>query len=491
MKMSTRVGKHSMVYTVANVFQKGVSFLLLPLYTRCLTPDDYGALAIVTAINSVLVVTFTLCLNAAFTRYYFEYQETPARLKEFWGTILTFILVLSVAGGAIVLAVGQVVLKPLLGDIPFWPLAALGILGAVFQPVTLIFLNALQTLEQSKRYAFFSLAQFAVNLLLTLVLVVRWRWGAEGPLTASLVAAVVFAPIYLGLLRRELTYSLKKAHVVTGLKYALPLVPHALAAQVQGTADRFFLNHQINMSSAGLYNIGSLVASVIAIMTESVNRAYVPASMGALSSRDPDKIEEVRALGMGLVAFYCLLAAGVSMFADEILAVFVSPAFRESRVVIPYLSFGMVFGGVYYLFVNVLFYDTRLTRFVVWGTATGVASSVVLNMILIPPFRLRGAAVASLLSQCLTTIVVGRLGRRHDPVRWDHARLSTCIVGSFLATVWVVEGNAFVGLWGTAAKGALFLGLAALVGKLMWGSATQLPRWAWRHLRGAGGARGA
>ncbi len=70
---------------------------------------------------------------------------------------------------------GDALLKPLMGDIPFWPYFAIGIGALVFQPFFQIFLSTLQVRGQAGLYVVFSTAQFVLNFLLILSLVILFR----------------------------------------------------------------------------------------------------------------------------------------------------------------------------------------------------------------------------------------------------------------------------------------------------------------------------
>src|SRR5687767_660510 len=126
--LSRRIGGSSLIYTATNALQKGAMFLLLPLYTRYLSPGDYGIVAVVTAANSLLVILFTFSLHGAMTRFYFEYRADPEKLKEFWGTQLTAVLLISAAGAASLLLFGEPLARRLLPGIPFWPYIGIGLL---------------------------------------------------------------------------------------------------------------------------------------------------------------------------------------------------------------------------------------------------------------------------------------------------------------------------------------------------------------------------
>ncbi|MBS3962529.1 MAG: oligosaccharide flippase family protein [Sandarakinorhabdus sp.] len=67
------LGSNSAIYAGTSLLQKGLAFLLLPLYTLYLDPQAYGVFAIVTAVHGLLSIVFTLGLTGAVTRFYFEF----------------------------------------------------------------------------------------------------------------------------------------------------------------------------------------------------------------------------------------------------------------------------------------------------------------------------------------------------------------------------------------------------------------------------------
>ncbi len=276
MSILRQLGANSSIYAATNVLQRGAAFLLMPLYTYYLAPSAYGVLAIVTAVNGVLAILFTLGLTSAITRFYFDYQDDAPLLARFWGTILVFVLLLSGALAGLLLLCGETLLRPLLGAVPFWPYVALGVMATFFQPFFATFLAVLQMRNQAGRYAAVSLANFALTTVLTVVLVVQLGWGVRGPLVATLAASVVFFGVSLWMLRDQLTLCLDWRHLKPALGYSLPLVPHSVSGQVTAFADRLVLNTYMGSAAAGLYSVGAMLALVVEVGAQSVNRAYVP-----------------------------------------------------------------------------------------------------------------------------------------------------------------------------------------------------------------------
>lgn len=463
-----RLGANSAIYAATNLLQKGTAFLLMPLYTLYLDPSAYGVLAIVTAVNGLLGIAFTLGLTGAVTRFYIEYQDDPQRLAEFWGTVLAFVMLLSAVVGGALFLVGDVLLRPIIGAVPFWPYVALGVAATFFQPFFTTFLAVLQTRNQAAHYALVSLAHFALTTLLTIALVVLLGWGVVGALSATLAAAAVFFVVSLWLLRADLKLCLRWGHLRRGLSYSLPQVPHSLASQTSAITDRIILNGQLGTAAAGLYSVGAMVALIVEVAAQSVNRAYVPLSMAALKSGQPHDLEQLRALGALVVAGFCLLGAAIGSFGREIVWLLAAPAFAGAAPVIPVLVFAGVASAVYYLLVNVLFFDFAAIRLLPLGTISAAVLNVALALLLVPRFGLLGAASSTLLAQTLGTLLIAWIGRRFDPVRWDYGRYALAFAASLAWTLCLTTLEAGHPAATTALKVAGLALLAALLGALFW-----------------------
>lgn len=483
MSIIRRLGASSAIYGASNLLQKGAAFLLMPLYTLYLDPDAYGVLAVVTSVNGLLGIAFTLSLTSAVTRFYFEYQDDPQTLAEFWGTILSFTILLSIVLAGVLLWVGRAILAPLIGDVPFWPYVALGVLATVVQPFFATFLTVLQTRNEAGRYALISLGHFAVLTGLTIGLVVMLGWGVTGALLAMLIAAALFFVISIWLLRKDVRLCLKWRHLRDALAYSVPQLPHTIASQVTAVTDRLVLNARLGTAAAGLYSVGAMLAMVVEVAAQSVNRAYVPLSMDALKRRSPHDLAQLRSLGALIVACFCLLAVALAAFARELVWLLAAPAFARAAVVVPILAFAGVASAMYYLFVSVLFYERGATKLIPIGTLTAAALNVILALLLIPRLGLIGAAAATLVAQAVATVLVAAIASKFDPVQWDYGRYASAFCVS-LACALSINALALPSVVvALLAKLAWLAALILFLGALFWQRPLILARAALRVVR--------
>ena len=88
--MSQKLVKSTIYYSIGEIIPRIISFLLLPILTKYLTPDEYG---IVSYTNSVMMFVFviaTLSLNTFVLRHYYGSKDEYSR-KELIGSTFLFI----------------------------------------------------------------------------------------------------------------------------------------------------------------------------------------------------------------------------------------------------------------------------------------------------------------------------------------------------------------------------------------------------------------
>jgi O-antigen/teichoic acid export membrane protein len=468
MSLVRRLAGSSFVYATASLLQKGIAFLLLPVYTRFLTPDDYGVLAVVGALSAFLLVFFSLSMHGAVSRYYFLHRDRPDVLKDFLGTVVVASLVLASGFALVLLAAGKHLLAPVYGAILFWPYVALGITTAAFQPIPVVFLAILQAREEVNRYVFHSLVQFGLTVILVISFVVLMRWDARGPLLAGLIVASTYCVLSLYLLRHDYRFCLKPEHLRSALSYSLPLIPHTVASQITASFDRILINGMVGTAAAGLYNIGASFGGIMAFIADGINRAYVPVSMDCLQAGDRHRLDELAKSGLMIIAGLSLAASALSLFAKEGIAVLTAPAFHESYVAVPWIAFSFVAAAIYYLLANIFFFNVHLTKIVAVASVSGAIINVGLNYLLIKEYGLIGAAIAALLAQTIITVIIALIGRRYDPVEWDYRHMSLIPI-ICLTVVMLVDVASFNNpVVAVVGKTIVLVALVGAIGQLAW-----------------------
>ena len=476
--VGVRFGQGSALYALCGVFNRAIGFLLLPIYTHLLTPDQYGAVTIVLIIATFLGVLFAMALTAAAMRFYHEYRDQPDELRAFLGTLLTAVFAVSGIASALLLVGGESLLQPILKDVSFWPLMAMGLGVAAFHPFIETCLMILQTAEKRLLYGAVAMSSVLVKAVLAIVLVAGCGLGAEGVLGAHAATAVVFFATCLWCLRRTVRIGIRPAHLRKALGYSLPLLPHTLASSGKQILDRMFLVHLVSTAAAGIYALGFQFGTLTQIVFISFSKALNPIFMRALQDRDHERLANIRNLGLTMVLAYCWVSATISLFAPEVIVLLTGPEFHDSYRVVPFVTFAFAATGIYSLLVQVLLFDRRTSRYVSIGTILSLGLGAALSYALIPRYGIEGAAAALLVTQVVYATATAVAVRRCSDLRWQHGRFATMFAISFAIALWPLAPQHEVSWPGFAIKAAMACSLLALLSIVGYGT----PMFLWHEV---------
>jgi len=422
MSSGRRLLKNSGLYALVQILQKSIGLILIPIYTGLMVPAEKGISDTVVALVSFLSILFSLSLNAAVIRFYVDYKEDKKKLKEFWGACITFVALNCIIMSSVFIIFRRILIEPFAKGIDFFPFIFLGIISITLNAIYNIFQTTLQAKEESRKYASNNLAYFLVNLSLNLLFVVGFKKGSLGILLALAITDIIFFIYTVVVFIPTISLNIKKCYIVQALKYSLPLLPHSLSGWAVAMIDKLFLANINGLSSPAIYSNGAQFGNIINVLTQAVNQAYVPWFFERMEDKEKNQNEIVK-MSEILTIIYSVLAMGMSLFGPEIFKVMVNKKYYSGWTVIPFLSFAFVFNGIYYFFVNPLFFNKKGVKFIAIGTFTGAILNCILNVILIPKFDIIGASIASLFASILSCILIYYISTKIEPIGFNIIKL--------------------------------------------------------------------
>ena len=179
-----RLGKHSVIYGLGGLIQRIVAVLLLPLYTRYLSPEDYGAIEALVALSAVLFALLRAGIQSSFFRFYFQADDERGRQAvvrtSFWFTMGAATLALAVG-----LALAGPISTALFSTSDYANLVRAAFVG-LWASMNYDQLMALFRVEErSVSYSIASLANVLVTVGATILLVVVLDKGPVGVLIGN------------------------------------------------------------------------------------------------------------------------------------------------------------------------------------------------------------------------------------------------------------------------------------------------------------------
>jgi O-antigen/teichoic acid export membrane protein len=411
------------------VISRVVAVFLLPVYTRYLEPSDLGAVGVLIALTAVLVTILRGGISSAFFRFYFDSQE-PERRRVVLRTSFWFTMASATAGLAAGLLLAEPIADALVdGRTNLVRAAFVGLWAQMnYEQLTALF----RVEERSLGFLAASLVNIAVTVTATVLLVVVWKQGALGVIVGNFTGTLVVYLALLGYRREQLGLSFDRPLLRDMQRFGLPLVPSALALIAINFGDRFFLTRLADLTEVGLYEIGVRIASAMVLLLTAFRTAW-PAF--AYSIDDEDEARRTYAFVLTyLVVIASWLALTLGLLAPWLVRLLTQPEFYEGADVVAPLAFASaLFAG--YVVVSIGVGRARRTGMNWAVTGAAALLNVVLNLILVPEYGMRGSAAATVVSFALLFALMVWRAQKVFPVDYQWRRVATALGAGVALTV--------------------------------------------------------
>lgn len=406
--------KNSIIYVFAESINKLIPFILLPVLTIYLTPESYGIIFTYNAYVAVLAVFIHLSLSGAVNVNFHQLSKenlkiyiTNTLLILFFFTFCIFIFIFNF----------QEYLQQQMNLTFFW--INIAVLNVFFQFFTIINLVLWQAEQNAKKYALYQFSFTILSTTFILICVAYLKLGWEGYLIGQLVSILIFSLLSIWLIfkRGYLNFQINFIYIKDALKFGIPLIPHSLSGWFKIGVDRFFLTSLLGSAATGIYALGYHLGMIVGIMTVAFNQAfsqYLYKKLANITGKDKIKLVKYTYLYFVLVL---LLASLISYLSPWFIVNFINQRYLDSIEIIPWIAFGYVFQGMYFMVVNYIFFvkQTAALSFVTF--TTGILH-VILSYVFIKFYGIQGAAYATTLSFFITFILVWMLSNRVYPMPW-------------------------------------------------------------------------
>lgn len=420
--------KQILIYGLGIALNYGIGFILLPLYSRLMPVEQFGILEILN--RTVGVISLLILANYAITfiRFYRE-KEDPEYRKLVTSTCMLLILCIAapIAGVATLLRepLAELLFKSEEYSFYFVLLAGRYFLGMLFVVPFVYY----QATEQPGRYVAVSASKFAMQLVLTVLLL----YNMEDKVAAVLYGFIITNIIYLSTVglwifmhsARRIDLGIAKQLV----RFTWSFTFLGIFGFIMSNGDRYVLNEYCGKSAVGIYSFGYKIGLFLnTIVFSPIIRAWNARMVDIV--RRPDGTAQLAKLTSYALLIYTFSALLLSVYAREVVLIVMGPRYYESYIVIPLIVFAYAFWGIS-LFFDTGIYVTKKTYLKTWQGVTA-AVSVGLYLWLIPKHCMMGAAWATVGTYFCYAVLSWYLNTRALPTRYEFGKLLKILMAAVI-----------------------------------------------------------
>lgn len=445
------IKKAGFYYLIGTLFNKGIAFITVPIFTRILSTEDYG---IVTTYNSWVAIASmvtSLALYAAIRTGFVDYES---KVNDVLSALTNFILLYGSCMTLFVL-IGVYIL-------PFSVDIALVAFCMVQSVAYGIVENLSMYFMMKYRYKIRTVILVLPNLLSTIIAVLlinfvlqeKLYFGRIVPNASINLLFGIYALIYIF---KHSRIRFSKEYLEYGLKISIPLVLHGISLNILSQSDRAMITMLRDASETGIYGLIYNFSMIATVFTTALDGIWVPYFTEKMKVGDYDGLNSFSKKYIKLMA---LIILGVILLAPEIVKLMAPVVYWEGIRIIPPIVLSNYIIFLYTLYVNIEYYHKK-TFFIMINTSIAALSNIILNLIFIKLFGYVGAAYTTILSYLIS------LGLHYAYARKLNNKLftgKTVILPSLCLAAIVVVFYIFIDKWtvrwGIAALCTIYMLLA-------------------------------
>lgn len=419
------LGKNTLIYGIGTMLTRFIHLLLLPVFTRYLTPEDYGVIAILALLGFVAQPLFSLGFNASIGPCYFEGNNIRRKASAVW-TAFAILLISSLLLTAVAWLFPSELSWIAFQAYDYSWFVSLYLFGVAFNIISVPFTLRLQFEQRATLFVVLTLISTFVTIGFSVYMVVFLRWGVEGVVWGRLIGQAVnfFLFMICSSLNMKFKIDLKIAREL--LRMGLPLVPSFAFLFILQQSNKYILQWFRGLDEVGIYSIGFNLGMVMNVLVGAFTTAWYPYFMSFMEKQDEagklfGTITTYYVLGCGSICILFFIAA------KPVVMLMTQPAFYNAYIVIGFSALAAFFVGLFNLFLPGVYFSKEL-KYVSLMQGIAAVVSILMNLILIPPFGIFGAAIALAAGYAVMAIMqhLWNLNRREYYIKivYDWRRVS-------------------------------------------------------------------
>ncbi|MBA3975883.1 MAG: hypothetical protein C0504_16885 [Candidatus Solibacter sp.] len=420
-----RILEGAAAYSVAMLVGRMASFLLLPLYTRYLTPADYGVLELVDLALFLLAMVIGIGLAGDALFYFHAKLPDHAARKRAVQTIILAAWGISLTGFILLQLFAPELSHWLLRNPAYAPTLRIAAVSFLLTPPIDAMLCYLRAIEKTTPFMLFSLFRLAGTIALNVILLVVFNLGLYAILVST---AAINALLCLGLA----AYCLRSLHGWSGgpdwallrqvASYSAPIGVSGGAMLIIHYGDRLFLSRFCSLAEIGVYALAYKLGMALSYLNLPFQMFWRSQVYSIVDDKDGDRIFAKVFLYFELV-FVCS-AFFLALFAELAVRVLATRDFWGAAVFVPWLAFAYAARALEYQMQSALLVQAK-TRMIMVSTLTGVGVCLAGYALAIPAFGLWGAVLATCLAFATMLVITFILAQRQRRLDLPYAKLVT------------------------------------------------------------------
>ena len=386
------LSKNTSLFLLTRVVGVCISIGLLPLFTRYLSPYEYGIIAILDSTVEIFSAFFAIVGGRVAIRFYHDAEDDLHRRR----VISTSLIISSVLAFCAIL-----LLIFLYRDIAFIAFKSydydkflflavfsmlIGIPGGIASAV-------LVASSRSRLVCIVDLIRVLFGALLRIYLVVFLKQGIDGVLWTNFTCAALFGFGLAVWLIFSVGFSINRSLIRPMLRYGLPFAPMLITTIAMNSLNRFFLKAYGTAEQVAHYQLAFQLPFTLSTMILGSFDQFWSANTIFTIAKTPNALNQYTRVSTYFLSFLSFILFSVAISANILVKIFAAPSYGPAALYIPFIAFGLWFYA-FHTFVRTGVYLSTDTYLIAINHGLTLLATILFNWLFISRFGTYGAAYA-------------------------------------------------------------------------------------------------
>lgn len=413
-------GSQSVVYGIGQVVASSAAIFLIPLYTRQFSTTEYGIVSLLLTSHAFALTIFAVGLPSALLRSFYDYDDIGGKSK-----VVSSALILALISSLVMILLGWLIrdyLSHLIFGTTDWANAVFFTLFSVaFQINFEIPFAVLRAIQKARIFVLLNTGLLALRIILIIAFIAYLNWNIWGVVWGYFIASLVIAPFIFSSIKKYINWQWSKTEAKKMFRFGFPAMIAGLSSIILVGADRYFLRQYHGLAVTGVYTLGYQIGLIVQVLF------VAPIILVWPNIMLPVFKESFAGFFFSRTLTYTLYIGGflaliLSLFAPYIIFILATPEYLGASIVVPFISVSYLFMLVQRIFAVGTETSRKMGRYATWFLiASGL--NLILNYILIPPFGMLGAALATFLSYLTLPILSYLFSQPLYKIKYEWSRL--------------------------------------------------------------------
>jgi len=430
----------SALYGLGIFLMKGISLVMLPVYTHYLSAEDYGRLEVLVVSANVFSIILSFGLVEALCRFVGLTKDETEK-KRHAGECLFLAIIIAVISSVLFYLYSSAIVEFLPGNITEKEMYFLGIALAVggMINVPLAWLRI-----TNNAFLFFKITM--VKVVLQVALTVYWLssgMGISSVLLAGAVASVVVALLLSFIQIKETGLNLSLESLVAILKYACPIFIGGLATFALSGMDRWILAEYFGAEKIAAYAIAIKFALIPTLLIQPFTLWWFPKRYSVLNELNGKELNaHFSILGAIISIVFC---GGIGLLGPYLIQALTPEEYHSAIQILPWLLLCSLIKMVSEL-LNLGCYIEKSSQMQMKINFFSCGIGALLLFILVPQFMILGAIISLLVANSTRLVLFYYFSQKALYLPYKFGYLCTAFGASIIA-MWLgqlIEKNAWL-----------------------------------------------